>query len=283
MHDLLLAPEISNQRFNQLIRFVKSNYGINLTEAKRSLVINRLSKRVRLRGSDFTSLDKYLDYIFSTSGVKEQSLLGDLLSTNKTYFLREEAHFKFFKNYLRTVKSHKNLSIWSAACSSGDEAYTISMLLNEHFSTNPNLPKFSYNIWGSDLSSSMVSEAKKGQYEASRLAYTPPHLVKKYFNESRGKSGRLFFQAKENIKKNVFFSKFNLIKDFSTLRRSYDVIFCRNVLIYFDASTKALVINNLIDRLKPGGILILAHCEGMLCSNTSLIQIQPSVFQKPIR
>jgi chemotaxis protein methyltransferase CheR len=220
---------------------------------------------------------EYIDFIFGNNGRDELELLRDLLSTNMTYFYRESAHFDFLQSVIDKARANQNFNIWSAACSGGDEVYTIASIFEE-YSKPKNL---SYNILGTDISNRMISQANAGKYMLSRMSKLPLHLTRNHFTRSMS-DGNVWFSANENLRRHIRFQEFNLIKDIPLMNASFDIIFCRHVLIYFNNDTKARVVNELIKRLKPGGYLIFAHCEGMLGRGTSLVHIQPAVFQKAI-
>jgi chemotaxis protein methyltransferase CheR len=266
------SPRISKEAFEQISTYVNRNYGINLSEAKRNLVENRLFKRLRyLRMSSYA---QYISHIFEPGGKQELDLLCDFLSTNKTYFYREPAHFSFVEKILSDPARNKPWKVWSAACSGGDEVYTLSCIFEDNAKRNP----LQYTILGTDISGRMIDEAKEGKYAAARINPLPAHLIKSYFDRSEDDKNQKVYSASAAIRRNVRFQQFNLIKDIPGLSQGFDIIFCRNVLIYFKEETKQQVVADLISKLNPGGYLILAHCEGMLCRNSGLKQVSPAVF-----
>jgi chemotaxis protein methyltransferase CheR len=267
------SPRITKEAFEQISTYVNRTYGINLTEAKRNLVENRLFKRLRhLRMSSYA---QYIKHIFEPNGKEELELLCDFLSTNKTYFYREPAHFDFVQNLINTSAPNRHWKVWSAASSGGDEAYTLSCLFEEGSKKR----ELQYNILGTDISSRMIEEAKEGKYAHPRISQLPAYLTKTYFDKIQDDKNQEWYSANFSIRRNVRFRTFNLIKDIPTLPGTFDIIFCRNVLIYFKEEMKHQVVAELIRKLSPGGYLILAHCEGMLCRNTGLKQVSPAVFQ----
>lgn len=272
-----LTKSIDQRSFDNIRKHVHQRYGINLSLAKKNLVENRLFKR--LRHFNFDSYSEYHDYIFSSQGRQELALLSDYLSTNKTYFYRESAHFDFFKNYLKEFDTRKNLSVWCAASSTGDEAYTLSILLNEHNERNLT-QKINYSILGTDISSSVIEIAKNAVFKKSHLEELPNPLLTKYFTKVPLDKGMLNYRLIDRARQFVQFKKLNLISEIPTVIQKFDIIFCRNVLIYFDNENKTKVSNQLINSLKPGGYLILAHCEGFVCKSTKVEQVQPAVFRK---
>jgi chemotaxis protein methyltransferase CheR len=268
------SPKITKEAFDQISAYINRHYGINLTEAKRNLVENRLFKR--LRHLHMNSYAQYINHIFDPTGKQELDLLCDFLSTNKTYFYREPAHFDFLQNLINNSTPGRHWKVWSAASSSGDEAYTLSCLFEEGVKKKA----LQYNILGTDISSRMIDEAREAKYTLPRISPLPTWLTKTYFDKTRDDKGQEWYSANLAIRKNVAFRTFNLIKDIPTLPGTFDIIFCRNVLIYFKEEMKHQVVAELIRKLSPGGFLFLAHCEGMLCRNTELKQVSPAVFQK---
>ena len=266
------TPRISKEGFEQISKYVNRTYGINLSEAKQNLVENRLFKRLRfLRMSTYA---QYIRHIFEPTGKQELDLLCDFLSTNKTYFYREPAHFHFLQDLLKHAPADKSWKVWSAASSAGDEAYTISCIFEDVLKAKP----LQYSILGTDISKRMIDEARAGIYPHQRINLLPSHLTKTYFNKTEDDKKQQIYSARPVILKNVRFQQFNLIKDILGLNEKFDIIFCRNVLIYFKEEMKQQVVKDLISKLNPGGYLMLGHCEGMLCRNTGLKQVGPAIF-----
>lgn len=270
--DVMQSPRITKDAFDRISKYVNYNFGINLTEGKRNLVENRLFKRLRLLRMD--SYAQYIDHIFHPNGKEELELLCDFLSTNKTYFYREPAHFEFLRTVINEAGSNRYWKIWSAACSAGDEAYTLGCLFEE----NPR--PLQYSILGTDISQQMIKEALVASYHQSRIAGLPVQLRKNYFEKEVDEKDQVTYRAGQQVRKNIRFQVLNLIKDIPALNERFDVIFCRNVLIYFKEEVKIHVVEELISKLNPGGYLFLAHCEGMICRHMGLKQIRPAVFQK---
>lgn len=272
-----LTKGIDKRSFDRIRKHVHQRYGINLSLAKKNLVENRLFKR--LRNYNFESYSEYNDYIFSPQGRRELALLSDYLSTNKTYFYREHAHFEFFNSYLKKLDHRKSLSIWSAASSTGDEAYTLSILLNE-FNERTLSQKINFSILGTDISANVINNAKEAVYKKSHVESLPGPLLAKYFKKIPLDNGTVDYNLIDKARNRVHFKKLNLIHEIPSVVQKFDIIFCRNVLIYFNNENKTKVNNQLINSLKPGGFLILGHCEGFVCQSTKVKQVQPAVFQK---
>lgn len=266
---------LSIQAFERISKYVRDSFGVNLTAVKRNLVENRLAKRVRQLG--FQDLDEYINYAFSPMGKMELALMSDYLSTNKTYFYRESPHFEFLKDYFQKTEL-KNINIWSAACSYGDEVYTINALAN--YIKVKNHKPFQVSILGTDISSKVLDNAKKAEYPQDRIKTLPGYLLKPYFQSDHSVKDKKVFKPTPEIQRDVQFRKLNLINEIPHVGKKFDIIFCRNVLIYFQQETKEKVVKQLIDQLKPGGYLFLSLCESMLGRTANVKQIQPSVFQK---
>ncbi|MEO5978328.1 MAG: CheR family methyltransferase [Chryseolinea sp.] len=266
------SPRISKEGFDQISKYVNTTYGINLSEAKKNLVENRLFNRLRLLRMN--TYAEYIRHIFEPNGKQELELLCDFLSTNKTYFYREPAHFHFVQDLLKNAPSGKSWKVWSAASSAGDEAYTLSCIFEDILKAK----SLQYSILGTDISKRMIDEAREGMYAHNRINLLPSNLTKAYFTKTQDERKQEYYCASQVIRKNVRFQQFNLISDIRVLNEKFDIIFCRNVLIYFKDEMKQQVVNELISKLNPGGYLILGHCEGMICRNTGLKQIGSAIF-----
>jgi chemotaxis protein methyltransferase CheR len=268
-----LRPKLNEKDFARISEYIQKNVGIKLPLTKLILVESRLIKRIlKLNIKNFS---EYVNYVFSKDGIEEQVELIDFICTNKTDFFREDHHFKFIEKHITTTRLTRPISIWSSACSSGEEPYTIAMVLEElktrGFDGN-------YNILATDISSAILQKAVKGEYQTDKYSVIPKNLQKKYFdvNHDRAVVG-------STLRRNVTFQKFNLIDNncYRNLNKSFEFIFCRNVLIYFDQVTQLKVIENLAAKLAPGGLLFLGHTETLLGRNLNLTQLQPTIYQKP--
>lgn len=270
---LPLRPKLTEKDFTRISQFIHRQFGIKLPLAKLILVESRLMKRVsQLNIKSFTD---YVNYVFSQEGWEEQNTLIDHISTNKTDFFREDIHFKFLENYLKLNKVEKPLSLWSAACSSGEEPYSISMVLEEMKANK--VFAGSYSILGTDISNTILIRAIKGEYSEKTVACIPNEFQKKYFTTANGT-----VSVSSQLRKNISFKRFNLIDEtqYQTLIKKFDIIFCRNVLIYFDQPTQVKVIENLIKALAPGGFLFLGHSETLMGKTFPVVQVQPTIYQK---
>jgi chemotaxis protein methyltransferase CheR len=243
--------------------------GINMTGAKKALVTGRLAKRLKHYG-----LASYADYFhfLKKEGNGEQQIAVDLLTTNETYFFRESKHFDFLREGILPKWKTGARRIWSAASSSGEEAYTLSMVLSEHCSVNE------WDIVGTDICTEVIGKARLGQYPIERTDNIPTAYLKKYCRKGIGSQEGTFVIANE-LRSRVGFVHANLKSDLTRLG-SFDVIFLRNVLIYFDIPTKKQVVENLCRQLKPGGFLFVGHSESLNGITNDLILVAPSVYEK---
>lgn len=248
--------------------------GITMSDEKKSLVSGRLAKR--LRTLNMESYDEYLAYLTKGEGRSngEMQMFTDLLTTNETYFYREPQHFDFLKQeILPDYRSGKSLRIWSAASSSGEEAYTLAMILAEELGIEGN-----WNIVGTDISTRMISSAQEAIYNEYRVRLVPEDIRHKYLLRGTGEHNG-YVAVTPEIKKHVRFEHYNLVE--SPLKPEiYDVIFCRNVLIYFNQETKKKVLQRLCRQLKPSSYLMTGHSESLHGMVSELQSIRPSIYLK---
>lgn len=265
------SPILQQHEFNWIKDFLYKQTGIVLNENKKALVTGRLDSRLRFYG-----LGSYTAYfhLFSKPGFEQEKTMAiDLLTTNETYFFREIKHFDFLQNTVFPAQSlGKTLRIWSAASSSGEEAYSCAMLL-ANYSKN-----LLWEIIGSDISTRMVEKAQKGLYPLLATDKIPPHLLKNYCLKGKGEYEG-FFLVEPNIRKRVKFMQVNLLENLPDLGL-FDVIFLRNVMIYFDAPTKKQLVERMQDYLKVGGYFIISHSESLTGFKHDLLMISPSIYQK---
>ena len=266
--------EINDRDFKRLVTFMKSNYGINL-EKKRQLITGRLSNPVTAKG--FRSFTEYVDYILTDRHPGEIELLINKLTTNYTYFMRESAHFDFFRDtilpYFEKTRKNKVLSIWSAGCSSGQEPYTLSMILKEYFAGKPG---WDTRVLATDISQEVLSKAHQALYPEESIKDIPPSWRSKYFRPTDSPG---VYTVSDEIKNNVIFRTFNLM-DPIKFKLKFDVIFCRNVMIYFDQATKDALVNRFYDATVNGGYLLIGHSEGLNKAATDYTYLMPATYRK---
>ena len=267
---------ISNSEFDALRDYMQRHFGIHLTEKKRTLVMSRLSKV--LEDMNIDSYSAFMNKVESDMSGEAQSLLLDRLTTNHTFFYREMKHFEFFQMYILPQLEQangrtKDLRIWSAGCSTGDEAYTLSMLMKEYFKNA--WAHWNVNVLATDISRNVLETARQGKYDSEALKEMPKEWTRKYFFVNSDGTA----QIKDEIRDNVTFRRFNLMSPFP-FRRPFHVIFCRNVMIYFNQDTKLKLVNKFYDALEPGGYFIVGHSESIDLQRTRFRYVQPSVYRK---
>lgn len=262
---------ITDQEFSQYRAFLQDKVGICLSDNKKTLLIARLSKR--LRHYQIDSFGRYFNMVMEHTQPGEEQMMTDLLTTNETYFFREPHHFDYLKNeVLAEHKQTNGFRIWSAASSTGEEAYSIAMLLADHFGLN------SWEIIGSDVSSRVLETAKQGKYIMERIDGIPQHNLKKYCLKGFGsEEGSLLID--KSLRDNVSFRQVNLNMGLPDLGL-FDVIFLRNVLIYFDQKTKRQIVRRVLSLLKPGGIFFIGHSETLKGVNESVQMVAATTYKK---
>ena len=266
--------KIKENEFIELTKFLKDNYGINLIH-KKSLIESRLNNVLIEKG--FNDFRKYLDYVYSDITKNELTTLINKLTTNHTFFMREQEHFKFFNNkvlpYLETAVKNKDLRIWSAGCSSGEEAYTLAMIMEEYFEGEKSL--WDKKILASDISVNVLATADKGIYNAAGLEKISELWKLKYFNKIDNNT----YKIDSKLKKEVIFRVFNLMDEFP-FKRKFHVIFCRNVMIYFNQETKENLIRKFYDMTEVGGYLFIGLSESLNKIESGYKYVMPSVYRK---
>lgn len=264
---------ISNEDFHKLVQFIHRQYGIDLSQ-KRQLVTSRLSSLLSQKG--YTEFGPFVSELLRKQDPADLELVLNRLTTNYTFFMREQEHFDFFQNTILPdlIKRHqrdKVLAIWSAGCSSGEEPYNISIYIKEFLGAQAN--QWDTRVLATDISQKALASAKRGVYELPDTL--PTAWRKKYFRPVPG--GKQFMVA-PIIRDNVIFQTFNLM-DPIRFRLKFDVIFCRNVMIYFDQPTKDALMRRFYDALVPGGYFMISHSEN-LSKNSPFMTVAPSTFQK---
>lgn len=267
---------ITDKEFKQLAEFIKINYGINLKEEKRALVIGRLNNV--LVQNNFNSFSEYYDYIISEKTGEAAATLINKITTNHTFFMREADHFFYLKNvvlpYLTGIIKDKDLRIWSAGCSSGEEPYILAMVMDEFLGKEKIL--WDSKILATDISTKALEEAQKGVYSNEDIASLPAQWRIRYF-KSYGAEKSIFI---DRIRNEVIFRKFNLMEDIFPFKKKFHVIFCRNVMIYFDAQTKHQLIKKFYDSLEFGGYLFIGHSESISRDESKFKYVNPAIYRK---
>lgn len=270
--------QLSPANFKRLAEFIHGYSGIKMPTSKRTMLEGRLRRRVRAVGAG--SLDDYCRQIFAgTADHAEVVHLIDAVTTNKTDFFREPSHFDFL---VRTAlpelleTGRRRIKAWSAACSIGAEAYTLAMVLEEFCAANRG---WDYSILGTDLCTQVIGQAVAGRYPEAMIAPVSPRLRQRYVMRGREQAAGEVRIA-PRLRAKLAFGRLNLMDEAYPVERDMDLIFCRNILIYFDKPTQAGVLSRLCEHLRPGGYLFLGHSESLVGIDLPVEQIASTVFRR---
>jgi chemotaxis protein methyltransferase CheR len=269
--------------FLRLSAFIHQEYGIKMPPIKKTLLESRLQKR--LRKLELKSFKEYCDYLFSPEGRKNEiPHFIDKITTNKTDFFREPDHFEYLTQQALPLllesepRGRRQLRVWSAGCSTGEEPYTLAMVIAEFAERRPDF-RFDYSILATDISPEVLATARKAVYHEMRIAPVSMPLRKKYLLKSRDKSRKIVKIVPE-LRRKVEFARLNFMdKDFG-IRQPMDIIFCRNVIIYFDKPTQAIILSRLCHYLVTGGYFFQGHSESMQGMDLPLKNVFPTVYRK---
>lgn len=273
--------EITDSEFKSLSQLVYSQVGIHLAEHKKMLVKSRLSKR--LREFKFSTFKQYYEYLLEDNSGEELIMLINVISTNVTSFFREPNQWDYLEHVVKDMeaKGQRKLRIWSAACSSGQEPYTIGIFLHGLLK-NPK--DWDIKILATDISEDILRKAIKGQYTNQEIGSLPKNMLMKFFEKKVVESKRgseQVYEIKDFLKKIVTFRSFNLVYGkYDILPKTFDMVFCRNVMIYFDKETKNKVVENLASKLKKDGLFFIGHSESLVSMKDSYLKLQkPSIYK----
>jgi chemotaxis protein methyltransferase CheR len=264
---------ISDAEFVRFQRLMHDMVGIQLSDAKKPLVSSRLAGRLRAR-----ALRSYGDYfeLITSGDDAELQMAVDLLTTNETYFFREPKHFEFLSRVCAQDASKGSpFRVWSAASSSGEEAYSVAMLLADRLGDGP------WEVFASDLSTRVLAKARVGQFPMARATNVPADYLRRFCLKGIGPQAGTLLVASE-LQARVRFEQINLAQPLPDIG-TFDVIFLRNVMIYFDNATKRSVVARLLSALRPGGYFLIGHSETLQGVNDSLESIAPAIYRKPVR
>ncbi len=263
---------ITDKEFAQFRQFLFEAAGISLSPGKKALVSGRLAKRLRFHG-----LPSYGDYYrLLSSGRAEDELQTaiDLLTTNETYFFREPKHFDFLRERIsERVRSSALVRVWSAASASGEEGYTIAMVLAQTLGAKP------WEVIGTDISSRMVARARTGHYPMERAQHIPHELLRRYCLKGSGRQAGTLLVSRE-LRERVRFLEANLNAPLPDLGL-FDFVFLRNVMIYFEMETKRQVVRRMLPSIKPGGYLFIGHSETLNEVSDAVKPVKPAIYRKP--
>jgi len=265
------APALGARDFEQIRQLAHGTFGLDLKPGKEDLVAARLRRLLRTGG--FRSFQDYYRHVLADrSGVALAAMI-DALATNHTAFLREPDHFAFLRDeVLPSLTNRETLEVWCAACSTGEEVWTLAMILNEA------CPQRRISIMASDISNKALAAAQTAEYPPERCQGIPAPWLSRYFVP--GSSPVKTFCVVPRIRAQAGFRRVNLVEPFSW-GRFFPVIFCRNVMIYFDRQTQEQVVGRLSSMLEPGGYLFVGHAESLTRISHSLEYVRPAVYRKP--
>ncbi|HUA61820.1 MAG TPA: protein-glutamate O-methyltransferase CheR [Verrucomicrobiae bacterium] len=274
--------DLSPESFARLAKYITGELGIKMPDSKATMVQGRLLSRVRALG--LSSVEQYGEYFFASANSRERELFINAVTTNKTDFFREPEQFEYLTAIVLPSLGAAGrgpgwrLKVWSAGCSSGEEPYTLAMVLSEYALDRPG---FDFAILGTDVSTRVLEQTRRGIYPESQIAPVPPALRRKYFWRSRNGSESLVRVAPE-LRRKITLHCLNFMDRDYGIRDRYEVVFFRNVMIYFDRPTQEAVVNRICRHLAPGGFLFVGHSESLIGLDIPVRLAKTSVFQKPL-
>ncbi len=280
----VLTAVMSEKDFRRLSEFIHSECGIKMPPSKKTMLEARLLKRLRNLG--IRSFTEYCDYIFSPEGTERELIhMIDMVTTNKTDFFREPSHFDYLTQKalpelirISDAGIRTRLMVWSAGCSTGEEPYTLAIVLSEFAHEYSG---FNFSILATDISTRVLEKAKTGIYEQDRIESISINLKQNYFLRGKDKNKGLVRIAPE-LRNMVRFRRLNFMDDDFGFRERMDIIFCRNVIIYFDRPTQEMLITRFCRHLAPGGYVFMGHSEALHGLNIPLYQVAPTIYRKPL-
>lgn len=273
MHEI----ELKVEEFNLFRQYIYEKVGISLSEQKSTLIKGRLNKRLNQLG--LRTFRDYYDYLVSDTTGDELSFFVSAISTNVTSFFREGAQWKWLESYLPALiasKKEKKLRIWSAGCSSGEEPYTILMFLQQHLR---DFNSWDIKILATDISAKVLTKAIKGEYEAKQVQALAPEVVRNAFDKVQSERGESY-QIAYHLREKVMFRLYNLVTDPFFFKNNFDMIFCRNVMIYFDDPTRHDLIGRFTTLLPKGAPLFLGSSESLTSHRETLKLLGSSIYQR---
>jgi chemotaxis protein methyltransferase CheR len=272
--------KLSNADFQRLRQLIYKQSGINLSAEKRTMLELRIKRR--LRSLNHGSFDEYCRYLFGAQGLRQEIVhLIDVVSTNKTDFFREPDHFDFLmQKAVPELATHSQNGrpwlVWSAGCSTGEEPYTLAMLLQAWSDAHPG---FRFKVLATDISTTVLAKAEKGVFSREAVRPVPAAMQKKYFMRSRDRSSNLLRVVPE-LRRQVEFRRLNFMDADFGLSEKVDAIFCRNVMIYFDRPTQERIVQKLARHLLPGGYLFVGHSETLHDLEVPLSAVAPAIYRR---
>lgn len=267
---------LSDKDFFQLREFIEKNFGLKIPDYKKYLLESRLL--TRMRALNIFSYKNYIDYVFNPANKQEIYNMIDVVTTHKTDFFREKDHFDFLQHrYLPKINENQHLKIWSAASSTGEEVYSIALTIMEY--NRLNNKNIDFTVYGSDVSKGSLEMAASGIYSMGKIEGIPIDLRNKYFLKHKDPKINLTKLKPEITNKTLFFY-LNLNEAIYSIGIEFDIIFCRNVLIYFNKPKQEEILQKVINYLKNNGLLFIGHSESLFSMNLPVKLIQSSIYQK---
>ncbi len=270
---------ITGRDYARLRELIYAEAGINLGTERKTMLEARIKRRLKIL--NFHSYGEYCDYLFGHEGLKDEiTHLIDVVTTNKTDFFREAGHFDFLVEKALPELTERNggrqFAIWSAGCSTGEEPYTMAIVLSEYALAHPG---FRFRVLASDISTTVLAKAEQGVYTNDIVAPVQPALRRKYFMRSRDPGSERVRVAPE-LRRSVEFRRLNFMDDDYGVAEKVDAIFCRNVIIYFDRATQERILRKLAHCLLPGGYLFVGHAETLHDMNLPLAPVAPALYRR---
>lgn len=268
--------DLTDKEFILIRDYIKEHYGINLGDEKKSLIYSRLRSVLQEKG--FIDFTEYYKYLISDKSGEAAIKFIDKITTNHTFFMREPDHFYYFRdNVLPYIeqkhKASKDIRVWCAGCSSGEEAYTLQIIIQEYFC---NKPGWNTELLATDISANVLSKAIQGVYSNDSIKTVPDNWKKKYFS-AYDKDNSI---VSEKLKSQITFRKFNLMDAKFHFKKPLQTIFCRNVMIYFDNETRAELVKRFYDSTENEGYFFIGHSESLNQSGTEYKYILPAIYRK---
>jgi len=278
--DFEATEGFSHQSFNKLAHFITAELGIKMPESKLAMVRSRLMRRVRdLR---MTSVDEYTEFFFHSANTDEREQLINLITTNKTDFFREPNHFRFLQTVVlpgfmsENLGRYARLKVWSAGCSTGEEPYTLAMILTEFSALHAG---FDYAILATDISTKVLESGRRGIYQVPQIEPVPQDFQRKYLWRSRN-ARKPLVRVAPKLREKISFHQLNFMEEQYSVKDVFDIIFFRNVMIYFDRPTQQLVINKMCRNLAPGGYFFTGHSESLSGMDIPLKPVEVAIYRK---
>ncbi|MDR2903063.1 MAG: protein-glutamate O-methyltransferase CheR [Clostridiales bacterium] len=268
--------DLTEKEFNTIRDYIKKNYGISLGDEKKSLVYSRL--RAILQEKGFDNFTQYFDYLVKDKTGEAVVKFIDKITTNHTFFMREPEHFYYFRdNVLPYIANKhadtKDLRLWCAGCSSGEEPYTLQMIIQDYFQDKPG---WNTEILATDISAKVLAKALNGVYSNESIAPMPDMWKKKYFKDNGGGTSTV----SDQLKSKITYRKFNLMDDRFPFKKPFQAIFCRNVMIYFDNDTRMQLVEKFYNATEKDGYFFIGHSESLNQTGTKFQYLQPALYRK---